>query len=78
MIFYDLAICNLRTVGIGKVSTMISVTMLNTPVAMYSVALFKQCPSRTVTSVFFVNGLQAASSEVTMPTPDPITTNMII
>jgi len=57
--------------------TMISVMMLSTPVAMYNAALFKHCPSVTATSIFFANGLHAASKEMTMPTQDPTTMNMV-
>lgn len=77
MIFRDLTICNRKTIGIGRTRTMISVMILSTPVAMYNDALFKHFPSVTVTSVFLANGVQAASREMTIPTQDPITTNIV-
>ena len=77
MTFRDLDICNPKTIGMGRTITMMSVMMLSMPVAIYKAVLFRHCPSLTVTSVFLANGLQAASRDTTMPTQDPITTNMV-
>lgn len=77
MIFRDLIVCRPKTIGMGRINTMISVIILSTAVAMYNDALFKHRPPLTVTSVFLENGVQAASREMIMPTQDPITTNMV-
>lgn len=77
MIFRSFDMCSRKTMGIGRMMTMISVMMFSTPVAMYNAALFKHCPSVTVTSMFFANGSHAASKEMTMLTEDPTTTNMV-
>lgn len=77
IIFRSFDICSLKTMGIGRMMIMMSVMMFSTPVAMYNAALFKHCPSVMATSMFFANGLHAASKEMTMPIEDPTTTNMV-
>jgi hypothetical protein len=77
MIFRDLAICSPMTIGIGRTKTIRSVIMLSTPVAMYNDVLLRHFPPWIETSMFFANGSHAASREMTIPTQDPTTTNMV-
>jgi len=78
MIFRDRTICSPKTMGMGRIKTMMSVTMLSTAVAMYNDALFMHFPSLIEGSMFLANDVQAASRETTTPRQDPTTTNMVI
>lgn len=51
--------------------------MFSAAVAMYKAALFRHWPSLTVMSTFLAKGLQDASSDMTMPTHDPTTMNIV-